>query len=235
MTLINKNLKINFPFFFLMKTALIIFLSIILSSKTFRNVMRKINHINKISEYFACFCAKARKENKYARELVLYYSKIGVDKFIFGDNNYIGVEKLADVLQDFVDDGLVDIYEIFGSDIGQAEFTQNMYKKYNKKCNWFLFFDFDEYLEEHFEDNKPIRLQDFLKNNIFDKCESVLYNCLMYTDNDLIHYDNRTLLERFTTPNYGNNANHYVKSIVRGGLNKIIFYPKKSNHVPEQM
>ena len=128
-TLINKNLKINFPFFFLMKTALIIFLSIILSSKTFRKVMRKINHINKKSEYFACFCAKARKENKYARELILYYSKIGVDKFIFGDNNYIGVEKLADVLQDFIDNGLVDIYEIFGSDMGHTEFTQNMYKK----------------------------------------------------------------------------------------------------------
>ena len=58
-----------------------------------------------------------KKINKYARELVLYYSKIGVDKFIFGNNNYIGVEKLADVLQDF------------GSDMGQAEFTQNMYKK----------------------------------------------------------------------------------------------------------
>ena len=105
-------------------------------------------------------------------------------------------------------------------------------KKYNRKCNWFLFFDFDEYLEVHFEDNKPIMLQDFLKNNMFDKCESALFNWLMYTDNDLIHYDNRTLLERFTTPKYDNQANQYVKSIVRGGLNKIIFYPKKSNHVP---
>jgi hypothetical protein len=55
----------------------------------------------------------------------------------------------------------------------------------------------------------------------------------MYTDNDLIYYDNRKLIERFTTPNYNDIANAYVKSIVRGGLNKTIFYPKKSSHVPD--
>ena len=54
----------------------------------------------------------------------------------------------------------------------------------------------------------------------------------MYTDNDLIYYDNRTLLERFTTPIYNDHANIFVKSIVRGDLNKTIFYPKRSSHVP---
>ena len=29
-------------------------------------------------------------------------------------------------------------------------------------------------------------------------------------------------------------GNSYVKSIVRGGLNKTIFYPKKSSHVPDR-
>ena len=48
----------------------------------------------------------------------------------------------------------------------------------------------------------------------------------MYTDNDLIYYDNRTLLERFTTPIYNDHANIFVKSIVRGDLNKTIFIQK---------
>jgi len=103
----------------------------------------------------------ARKENKYARELISYYTNIGVEKFIFGDNNLKGTEKLADVLQDYINNGIIDIYELFGSNIGQSEWFQIIYQNYKKKCKWFLFYDFDEYLNIHFENNKPLKLQDF--------------------------------------------------------------------------
>ena len=75
-------------------------------------------------------------------------------------------------------------------------------------------------------------MKQFLSNQIFSKCESISFNWLIYTDNELIFYDNRTLLERFTTPYYEDKDNGYVKSIVRGNLNKIIFYPKAYTHVP---
>ena len=188
---------------------------------------------NQNKQYFACLCAKARGENLYANELISYYSKLGVEKFIFGDNNLNGAEQLEDVLQDYLNQGIIDIYKINQTDIGQAEFNQIIYQKYKTKCNWFLFFDFDEYLDIHFEKNISLVLQDFLTNETFDKCEAILFNWLIYTDNDLIYYDNRTLLERFTVPNYDLKDNTIVKSIVRGGLNKTIFYPKKSNHVPD--
>ena len=42
------------------------------------------------------------------------------------------------------------------------------------------------------------------------------------------------ILKRFTTPNFFNRDNVHVKSIVRGNLNKIIFYAKASNHVPSK-
>ena len=64
--------------------------------------------------YDACFVALGREENKYVRELVEYYSKIGVEKFIFGDNNLPNTEKLSDVLQDYIKDGIIDIIELFG-------------------------------------------------------------------------------------------------------------------------
>jgi hypothetical protein len=64
---------------------------------------------SKSKSYFACFCAKARGENIYANELISYYSKLGVGKFIFGDNNLNGTEKLEDVLKDYVKQGNVDI------------------------------------------------------------------------------------------------------------------------------
>ena len=56
----------------------------------------------------------------------------------------------------------------------------------------------------------------------------------MHTDNDLVYYDKRPLIERFTEPNYKWRGNAHVKSMVRGNLNKTIFKEKRSNHVPEK-
>ena len=64
--------------------------------------------------------------------------------------------------------GIIDIHELFGSDIGQSEWFQIIYQKYKKKCKWFLFYDFDEYLNVHFENNKSLKLQDFLTNKTFE-------------------------------------------------------------------
>ena len=45
-------------------------------------------------EYYACFCGIAKLENKYAKEFIEYYINLGVEKFIFGDNNLPNTEKL---------------------------------------------------------------------------------------------------------------------------------------------
>ena len=185
-------------------------------------------------EYYACFCGIAKLENKYAKEFIEYYINLGVEKFIFGDNNLPNTEKLSDILQDYISNDIVDIIEIFGSTIGQSEFGQNIYEKYKTRCGWFLYFDLDEYLEIFFKKNRKLNLQRFLSNQIYSKCESISFNWLIYTDNELIFYDNRKLLKRFTTPNYLDRDNIYVKSIVRGNLDKIVFYANTSNHVPSK-
>ena len=230
----NYNFVIKVLFVsFIILLMIFLFIKIRIFIKKMNNKYLYLGNNSKSKSYFACFCAKAREENIYAKELISYYSKLGVGKFIFGDNNLNGTEKLEDVLKDYVKQSNVDIYEIYGLNIGQAEFNQIIYEKYKARCGWFLFFDFDEYLDIHFENNISLTLQDFLTNNTFDKCEAILFNWLIYTDNDLIYYDNRTLLERFPVPKYNLIDNTIVKSIVRGGLNKTIFYPKKSNHVPD--
>ena len=206
-----------------------------LTNSAFSNITNNYrNSINKSNtfEYFACFCGMGSQENKYARQLIDYYINIGVEKFILADNNLPNTEKLSDVLQDYISNGTVDIIELFGSTLGQSEFGQSMYEKYKTKCGWFLFFDFDEYLEVFFEKNKTLKLQQFLSSSIFSKCESILFNWLIYNDNDLIQYDNRTLLERFPIPNMRDRDNVFVKPVVRGNLNKTIFYFNTSNHVP---
>ena len=229
-----KRIKVEMNYKFAIKLTFIIFIIFLVAFIYLKMPKMKKNQIDNKSHYFACFCAMAREENKYAIELISYYSKLGIEKFIFADNNLKGAEKLSDVLQTYINKGIVDIYELFGSDLGQAEFNQIIYKKYKKKCSWFLYFDFDEYLDIHFENNVSIVLQDFLTNKIFENCEAILFNWLTYTDNDLIYYDKRTILERFTTSKIEHPANFYVKSIVRGGLNKTIFYPKASSHVPDK-
>ena len=214
--------KINNKFFIKMIFILLMIISL------FHLVIKKKN------SYYSCFVGMGKQENRYVRELIEYYSKLGVEKFVFGDNNLPNTEKLSDVLQDYINSNKVSIIELFGSDFGQSELYNITYEKYKTKCEWFLFFDFDEYLEVYFEKNKTLTLKAFLTNSTFDKCESILFNWVLYTDNNLVYYDNRPLNERFTEPYFTNPGNIHVKSIVRGNLNKTIFLPKRSNHVPEK-
>ena len=86
----------------------------------------------------------------------------------------------------------------------------------------------------HSESGKIIGLKEFLSNPIFDNCESISFNWLMYSDNNLLHYDKRPLIERFPVPNNNDEANKFVKSIIRGNINKIPFFPKQSSHKPDQ-
>ncbi len=196
----------------------------------------KKTHLKKETkfEYFCCFCAMGKKENLYSRELIEYYRSIGIEKFVFGDNNEPNTEKLSDVLQDYIKNGVVDILEIFGSTIGQGEFYGVMYEKYKKRCKWLTFFDFDEYLVMHFDNTKNLTIKEYLSSDIFHDCEGIEINWLMHGDNDLVYYDNRSSIERFTRPDYSNYANRFVKSIVRGNLDKIVFKPGDTQHQPNR-
>ena len=51
------------------------------------------------AHYFCCYVAMGRNENRYVRFIVDYYTKLGVDKFIFADNNLPNTEKFEDVIK----------------------------------------------------------------------------------------------------------------------------------------
>ena len=54
----------------------------------------------------------------------------------------------------------------------------------------------------------------------FIKCNSIYLNWVIHTDNDLFHYDNRTLKERF--PKINKDKNFCIgKSIVKGNIKNI--------------
>lgn len=75
-----------------------------------------------------------------------------------------------------------------------------------------VYFDIDEYLE--FID-KTMKINNYLSQERFNKWEVIKVNWIIYINEDLIYYDNRTLKERFPTPTYIREEVRAVKSIVR--------------------
>ena len=105
-----------------------------------------------------------------------------------------------------------------------------MYQKCKNKCQWLTFFDFDEYLVIQDKYGKYISIQEYLTYNNFSHCDAILINWYGY-----IYYNKRPLTERFTTPNYYNYANKFVKSIVQGNLTRKIFGKGNTIHQPNEM
>ena len=80
--------------------------------------------------------------------------------------------------------------------------------------NGYHFFDFDEFLEL-VPKNKTI--QEFLNNKIFDNCQCIKVNWLIFTDNNLINYEKKPLQDRFSS---SLNISKVIKSIARGNLER---------------
>ena len=175
------------------------------------NYNKTNNNIN--NTYFTCYIAMAKLENRYARELVEYYISLGVEKFYLGDDNLLNTEKLSDVLQDYIDSGIVEIKETGQGNWTHHDYFEYMLKKHKDECKWMFFYDMDEYL--YFVD-KHMTLKKYLSLDMFNKCDVIKIDWLMYYDNDLVYYDNRPLKERFTKPDYNTYENHNHKSLVRG-------------------
>ena len=58
-------------------------------------------------------------------------------------------------------------------------------------------------------------LKDYLNNKRFKKCDFIKVHWVIPTDNDLMYYDPRPLLERFKPPYI---KSPYIKSIIRGNI-----------------
>ena len=167
--------------------------------------------------YFFCFSALGKAENIYGRETFDYYKKLGVEKFFIADNNAKNAERFSDLFQKEIIEGSLEVMDVTGGPYDQTGFYGEIYQMFKSECRWMSFFDFDEYLVIN-ESGKNLTIPQYLSNKKFEKCDVVLINWLMYSDNNLIRYENKSLNERFTDPLYHSVDNRFVKSIVRGNL-----------------
>lgn len=166
-----------------------------------------------------CVVAIGRRENLYAREFVEHYKNLGFDNVIILDNNYGEEEHFEEVLSDYIESGFVIIENYRDQVKPQMRGYTEMYAKYKNDYDWIAFYDFDEFLFI-----EGMNVKEWL-STFPDDCQEVLTNWLCMTDNNLVHYDPRPLVERFTEAmdvmkpvQYSFPDDCHVKSIIRGGL-----------------
>ena len=215
----NNNDKIPLNKFYIF--VLILIILVFTFKLSYKNELKREN--TKV-----CMCTIGKKENLYAKEFVDYYKSLGYNHIFIYDNNDEGDEKFETVLNEEISKNFVTIIDYRGykgkENKPQFDAFFDCYEKYSKEYDWFSFFDFDEFL--FLKNNKNI--QEFLDNKNFSKCVNVKINWMVYSDNDLINYDNRSVQERFTTPLPKDLINVHIKSTVRGHLKKN--YWKKMNN-----
>ena len=169
-------------------------------------------------------CAVIRLENQYVREWVEYYKKLDFDKIILYDNNSLNEDKLSDVIGDYIDSGFVDVIPYADKEVFQIIAYDDCLSRYNDIYDWIAFFDLDEFLT--FTECSTIKEYLSKFNNHID---SISFQWMIFDDNDLVYYEDKPCLERFTRPidykkcfQYNYPENDHVKIMVKCKQNKLI-------------
>ena len=180
---------------------------------------REIKEKSKIK---ICLCTLARKDNKYIKEFSKFYEKNGVDKIFLYDINDKNEDKLDEKLKDYINKGFVKVLDWRGKKNETINIMNDCYQKNYKEYDWLMFYNVDEYIHLYNYSN----IKSFLNEQKFYNCKSIYLNRVFHTDNNLFHYDNRTLQERFPVIEKKSEKNgeyifNYFKSIIRGNLTNI--------------
>ena len=174
-----------------------------------------------------------RLENRYAVEFVEYYKQLGFNHIYIADNNRDNEEHFEDVLQSYIDEKFVTVYDYRNiNEWIHYKSYLSIYYNISKNYDWVAFFDFDEFLTF----NKDKTIQEYLSRKCFDNYNQILINWKTYTDNDLVYNDGRPCLERFTEPmelykkaesNDWCITNSCVKTIIRTNISDLEY---STNH-----
>ena len=169
-----------------------------------------------------CICTVGKKENKYIKEFIEFYKLLGIDKIFLYDNNDINGEYFEDIISEYINNGFIVLKNWRGIKNPQMMIYYDCYNENYKKYNWLIFNDIDEYLYLRNYNN----IKDYLEQPKFKKCENIQLNWLLYTDNNFLYYQNKSLQLRFKEKDpyvKFRNITKYRngKSILRGNISNI--------------
>ena len=170
-------------------------------------------------------CTMGKAENLYLKEFVDYYIKLGIDHIFIYDNNDPMFEKMKDILENRYQKNVTIIESIKNTIKDQTTAFTDCYNKNKNIYDWFLMVDMDEFLYL-VEDNS---LKDYLSNKNYDKCDFIKFTWAQSMDNNLIHYDNRSLFERFKPPYL---KEKFVKTIIRGNISDLKYWVHSPHYSP---
>ena len=176
----------------------------------FLRISNLYDFIKKNRNIKVALCTMGKNENLYAKEFMEYYMKLGVDHLFIYDNNEPFSEKIEDTMNNKYKEKIT-FLETHSLNIShQKEAFTDCYKNNFKKYDWFIMVDMDEYLYIVKD-----TLKDYLSNRIFDKCDFIKIHWANTQDNNLLHYDKRSLFERFKKPYI---KSIFIKTIIRGNI-----------------
>ena len=159
-------------------------------------------------------CAIGRRENRYAREWVEHYLKMGVSRLFIYDNGFGDDERLSDVIGDI---DRVDITDWRDRPNGQNAAYNDCCARHGNDYAWIGFFDFDEYLRIGNRRSLPNLL------NLYKAADCVLVNWRIIRDDG-------TVMDPETCVKYDFPEDDHIKSFVRGGIQGLRW--GKTPHVP---
>ena len=139
----------------------------------------------------------AKYENDYIEEWVDYHFKIGFDKIYLFDDGDGDVPYLSDLdcLRKYILNEKLFIERCGDIDAPQLK----MYNKFYKKNNffWAFFLDIDEFFTMT---NKWQTVRQYITKDCFQDADLVVFNWLLYGDNNQIYYEKSPVIERFPEP-----------------------------------
>ena len=215
--------KLNKPNIGFSKIIIIFILAIIFFSFTKRKTKTSNLSIKDNSNIKLAMCAIAKAENRYIKYFLEHYKKLGYDHIYLYDNNDIGEEPIGDlqIAKDLIKEGFLSIIE-YRNKTGnlQSDAYHECYKENKISYDWISFIDLDEFLIIL---PQNLTLKELLNNPRFNNCESIHFNWKTYTDNDLLDFEDKSPMERFTVETNFKSENQNIKSFIRGNLdyNKI--------------
>ena len=165
-----------------------------------------------------------RRENLYIKEFVSYYLTLGVDTLFLYADNIEENEKFINAITP--NDSIVIEYYNNYSITNQGKAFTHCYSKHKDEYDWIIMIDMDEFL---IINNGT--LKGYLSDDVFNKCDFIKIHWKMTLDNNLLHYENKSLFERFKEPYL---RSHYIKSILRGGINNLKYAIHSPKFSPER-
>lgn len=117
-----------------------------------------------------------------------------VDKIYLYDNNDINGERFEQVIDDYTNNKFVELIDwrgVKGSSV-YYRILNSCYQNNYEKYDWLIFYELDEFL--YLKNYTSIKA--YLRNKIFNECESIQLNWVHMSDNNYIYYENISLKKK---------------------------------------